>query len=113
MILAASVRQILALTSLVGLLLPSSHAWSPGTIIAARQPRTVLCLASQEVSNAETTTTKDDEPFVVDHSIPYTVARGDGSTGGGGLPMPKQWVGEVEDIGNLKRPKVGAEMPKG
>jgi hypothetical protein len=111
MILAASVRQILALTSLVGLLLPSSIAWVPGTI-AVQQQRTVLCVASQDVSSAETTT-NDDEPFVVDNSIPYTVARGDGSTGGGGLPMPKQWVGEVEDIGNLKRPKVGAEMPKG
>ena len=110
MILAASVRQMLALTSLVGLLLPASIAWSPGTIVA-RQGRTVLCVASQDVSNAETTT--NDESFVVDNSIPYTVSRGDGSTGGGGLPMPKQWVGEVEDLGDFKRPKVGAEMPKG
>jgi hypothetical protein len=39
-------------------------------------------------------------------AVPYVVARGDGSTGGGGLPMPKEEDG-------LKRPKVGAEMPHG
>mmetsp|Transcript_35080 Transcript_35080/g.64555 ORF Transcript_35080/g.64555 Transcript_35080/m.64555 type:complete len:390 (-) Transcript_35080:653-1822(-) len=38
---------------------------------------------------------------------PYVVERGDGSTGGGGLPMPKSADDE------LVRPKVGAEMPKG
>ena len=41
-------------------------------------------------------------------SVPYVIARGDGSTGGGGLPMPHQ-----ADHEGLARPKVGAEMPKG
>ena len=41
-------------------------------------------------------------------SIPYEIARGDGSTGGGGLPMP-----HAEDDDNLVRPKVGAAMPDG
>ena len=43
-------------------------------------------------------------------AVPYIVARGDGSTGGGGLPMPH----ESENGGSgLARPKVGVEMPKG
>lgn len=42
-------------------------------------------------------------------NIPYRVSRGDGSTGGGGLPMPRKQ--ENED--DLVRPKVGAEMPRG
>lgn len=42
------------------------------------------------------------------NAVPYAIARGDGSTGGGGLPMPKS---DNED--GLKRPKVGAEMPNG
>jgi len=37
----------------------------------------------------------------------YMKQRGDGSTGGGGLAMPKS------DDEELRRPKVGAEMPKG
>jgi hypothetical protein len=57
--------------------------------------------------------------------LPYAVARGDGSTGGGGLPMPDQMrkqkqqfreeedTEEEEDSPRLRRPKVGAEMPKG
>lgn len=39
----------------------------------------------------------------------YQLSRGDGSTGGGGLPMPRQ----MDDNDGLKRPKVGAEMPNG
>jgi hypothetical protein len=45
-----------------------------------------------------------------EEKLPYAVARGDGSTGGGGLAMPK--VTAEEDQG-LRRPKVGAEMPVG
>jgi len=55
----------------------------------------------------------------------YLVTRGDGSTGGGGLPMPKikkllkndeTSSGVVEPLKeneDLRRPKVGASMPKG
>jgi len=42
-------------------------------------------------------------------AMPYVVARGDGSQGGGGLPMPQS----SDDADTLKRPKVGAEMPQG
>jgi len=41
--------------------------------------------------------------------VPYVAARGDGSKGGGGLPMPHS----SDDEDSLKRPKVGAEMPHG
>ena len=47
-----------------------------------------------------------------DEVQPYVIARGDGSTGGRGLPMPKQLVEDEEQDG-LRRPKVGAEMPNG
>lgn len=55
------------------------------------------------------------------NKTPYAVARGDGSTGGGGVSMPKrktsddQERSEVDtvDEDGLRRPKVGAEMPKG
>lgn len=45
-----------------------------------------------------------------EQNVPYMIARGDGTTGGGGLAMPH--VSEEEDDG-LRRPKVGAEMPVG
>ena len=65
-----------------------------------------------------------------ERNIPYIVARGDGSTGGGGLPMPKSYLDEHSvknddkaiaadnDVENdedsdLRRPKVSAEMPLG
>ena len=54
-------------------------------------------MASQDLEEAET-----------EEKVPYVIARGDGSTGGGGLPMPNS----DEDDG-LTRPKVGAEMPEG
>jgi hypothetical protein len=40
----------------------------------------------------------------VDAKIPYQVARGDGSSGGGGLPMPNKQL-DADDQG-LVRPKV-------
>eukprot|EP00979_Chaetoceros_neogracilis_P012322 scaffold3221_cov244-Chaetoceros_neogracile.AAC.1 len=63
--------------------------------------------------------------------VSYAISRGDGSTGGGGLPMPNQHkkreqksnavdqtelddtVDNDDDNDNLRRPKVGAEMPNG
>lgn len=56
--------------------------------------------ASKEVAAAEA-------------GIPYAITRGDGSTGGGGLPMPKQQQLIDREHQQLKRPKVGAEMPHG
>jgi len=70
----------------------------------------------------------EDQIAQVQEHLPYVVSRGDGSTGGGGLPMPKgrrndgdrdTVVGgdgegkEEEEEENFRRPKVGAEMPLG
>ena len=41
--------------------------------------------------------------------VPYSISRGDGTSGGGGLAMPNASEAESE----LRRPKVGAEMPIG
>jgi N-terminal domain of lipoyl synthase of Radical_SAM family len=54
--------------------------------------------------------------------VPYAIARGDGTQGGGGVAMPKKHVinkhdsddnEQQEELKKLRRPKVGAEMPKG
>ena len=67
--------------------------WSLSGISSLQQRTTKLSVASQDVDN-----------------VPYVVARGDGSTGGGGVPMPHSSVGEED---GLTRPKVGAPMPDG
>lgn len=54
-------------------------------------------------------------------TVPYHVSRGDGSTGGGGLPMPQNNRNQILHLDNdelvnddlKRRPKVGAEMPHG
>jgi len=79
-----------------------------------RAPSSLTSLFSAEPTAPESDTA----------SSKYEVARGDGSTGGGGVPMTKKQRSDmqqhptegssfenVED--NLVRPKVGAEMPKG
>jgi hypothetical protein len=66
----------------------------------ARSKSTRISVASQDL----TTETQTEQ------NVPYLMARGDGTTGGGGLAMPR--VSEEEDDG-LRRPKVGAEMPVG
>ncbi len=56
-----------------------------------------------------------------EEEVPYIISRGDGSSGGGGLPMPNKSKEQKEGVSNeneedsssLRRPKVGAEMPKG
>ena len=54
-----------------------------------------------------------------EQEVSYVVSRGDGSTGGGGLPMPtanrdpEQASSSEGEEDGLVRPKVGAEMPNG
>ena len=68
-------------------------------------------VASRDVDEPPTQQQQQQQQYEEDSttvSVPYVIARGDGSTGGGGLPMPHQADNEA-----LTRPKVGAEMPKG
>ncbi|KAL3925695.1 MAG: hypothetical protein SGILL_000227 [Bacillariaceae sp.] len=61
-----------------------------------------LLVASQDVQEDVLSTEKDE-------AVSYVVARGDGSTGGGGVAMPNA---DIDEHG-LRRPKVSAEMPEG
>jgi hypothetical protein len=72
----------------------------------ARRCRNILRAESSIASSAETTLAAPTA------DIPYVVTRGDGSTGGGGLPMPKN-MEDHELFESKRRPKVGAEMPRG
>jgi hypothetical protein len=75
------------------------------------QSSSTLFVASQhleEIVSTPSTTTVN--PTTDRSVIPYVVARGDGSTGGGGVPMPH--VSNEDDM-SLRRPKVNAEMPEG
>lgn len=61
---------------------------------------------------SESTSEKVGDGVIKD--VPYAVARGDGSSGGGGLPMPRsEQKSNDDDQDGLVRPKVGAEMPLG
>jgi hypothetical protein len=79
----------------------SSHAFQA----SYHQPRSVPSFSSSLFSSTE--------------EKPYVISRGDGSTGGGGVPMKKSTQtlqsndGKEEDDDNLVRPKVGAPMPQG
>jgi len=66
-----------------------------------------LAVSQLENTAADTTIQKKEDA----DNLSYSVTRGDGSTGGGGLPMPKQTRNDEND--DLRRPKVGADMPKG
>ena len=83
-------------------------------------------LSSTTSASSETPNTEEENENI----LPYVITRGDGTTGGGGLPMPKRKseigkslnpVSVVEpskkdnedEDDNLRRPKVGVEMPKG
>jgi hypothetical protein len=82
--------------------LPTGGAWQPNNPHTTMRQRNVLFVASQDVQTAKTQEN--------DKEVSYVIARGDGSTGGGGLPMPKS---SGEDGDGLTRPKVGAAMPEG
>lgn len=91
---------IISKTSLLFFLLQLSTSNAFTTIQTHRATKIVL------------QSTTDDE-VEIDSAQPYIVTRGDGSTGGGGLPMPAQLQTEDEEEDGLRRPKVGAEMPNG
>jgi hypothetical protein len=111
-------RSLLALVAVFATLqISQGFQLSPGTNNALSRRKneyTRISVASQDTDiTTETTTPK----------VPYSVSRGDGSTGGGGRSMPNKknqnagveqsTVEEDELNEELKRPKVGAEMPHG
>jgi hypothetical protein len=102
-------RPMLAVVAVVATLqMSQGFQLAPGANALSRRKEctTRLSVASQDATTATETTAK----------VPYSISRGDGSTGGGGLPMPNhQKVNAVEQVDDeeLKRPKVGAEMPLG
>jgi hypothetical protein len=109
-------RPLLAFVAVFAMLqISQGFQLSPGTNINALSRWNEcrrLFVASQDTDTTTETTEK----------ISYSISRGDGSTGGGGLPMPNQKQSAVEqsldtleeDVDDeLKRPKVGAEMPNG
>lgn len=112
--LPARLWLILALTS-------SSHI---DVTTAFSRTTTTSSWSTSRRSSVHPSTTQDSETSAAtsDETTPYVIARGDGSTGGGGLPMPNKKntirqaesaEDDVERDGSLRRPKVGAEMPLG
>jgi len=82
-----------------------------------RRKSSLLRVLSQEIrENLQTETMEDGA-----QKVPYVIARGDGSIGGGGLPMPhssrasskNQEDEDNDENEELRRPKVSAEMPLG
>lgn len=145
------------MTAMTNTMLPSCHGFTTSTI---RVPTFVSSSSSSSpplsVSTSSTTDShshkqqKQQQPLIVvgdndttedddsDSKTPYIIARGDGTTGGGGLPMPNNYQrkhemknthGNASDSeeeeeekdddddndndNHLRRPKVGAEMPLG
>jgi hypothetical protein len=103
-----SLAKLLAVLLL--LLVEESMCWpQPFSNTLLRRKATTLRIVSQEAASTTTETTGATR-------VPYVIARGDGTTGGGGLPMPHYNVSaneHVDDVALLKRPKVGADMPIG
>ena len=90
------------------LLFSVSSSTSSSTITAF-----VLPLRSRQIlDTSRCVTSKETEEQL---ESDYRIIRGDGSTGGGGLPMPRRVDDDVvrDTDSLLKRPKVGAEMPHG
>ena len=89
--------------------------------------------ATNQQSQSQSQSQDKEKESAQSEKLPYVIARGDGSTGGGGIPMPKQRQAQKlkeeldasnktdatdqnehkNENDNLRRPKVGAEMPNG
>ena len=101
---------------LFGALITSTEAWL-GMVKPARR-RSTSCTTSLRPASARPgfqstkENTESETTATVEDVKPYVIARGDGSTGGGGLPMPKRKQLQ-DDQDHLRRPKVGAPMPDG
>jgi N-terminal domain of lipoyl synthase of Radical_SAM family len=111
-----SFRRQQQVSLLLGLLvittLPLVESWSSTPHVAqsfvttTRRMTTTTALAS----TVEKTQQQQQEK---ETKVPYAIARGDGTQGGGGVAMPKQLLVHDNEQQQQRRPKVGAEMPKG
>lgn len=97
---------------------------SPSARIPHRSSTHLLAThTSAAASSSTTATTATDAPADdTEELVPYLVARGDGSTGGGGRAMPHSSSQGLDDVNKdnvsdggpaLRRPQVGADMPRG
>lgn len=108
---------------ILGTIAATSEAWFPSLQLDAGRGRlgTVRYQSTKDVASTQKATTEESEIInALDSDTPYIIARGDGSTGGGGLPMPRRLKEEVSPKADhddqdhlLRRPKVGAPMPDG
>ena len=120
MMLFRGVSLAIASTILLGFLNQESRGFSSPVrpLSQRRRPAVSLAVASSQDLSTPTTDT-DTETSSTEKTthnnkdnaanVPYAIARGDGSTGGGGKAMPKA----TKEEEGLVRPKVGAEMPVG
>lgn len=91
---------------------PWGFAWMPPSSKARSVMLGSLSVASQQTTEDALSLAGHNGDEKEDNNIPYIISRGDGSTGGGGLPMPHSSLLD-DDSNGLRRPKVAAEMPKG
>jgi hypothetical protein len=100
------------------------NAWmSP--ISCREYSHTSLLVVSRDIGDSvhHESTKYDDDGDEEEVNVPYVISRGDGTKGGGGLPMPAgrqssssehQGDDSEKDEGDiLRRPKVSADMPLG
>jgi lipoic acid synthetase len=109
-------RKLYKVLVLFGSTSTTSEAWFPPLQRLDTRPRLDV-VQHQSTKNAVTEEARKSETNTgPENDIPYVIARGDGSTGGGGLPMPRRQK-EASQGGDmdllLRRPKVGAPMPDG
>ena len=95
-------------------ILEGVSAFSPPPVTNTYHRRQVrpLSVASHEIEGSAVPDQEEKIGVAAEENVPYVIARGDGSTGGGGLPMPNASEEDTDDNG-LRRPKVSAEMPLG
>ena len=108
-------------------------AFNPSGLNSIQRKSFAIFSATNQQSQSQSQSQDKEKESAQSEKLPYVIARGDGSTGGGGLPMPKQRQAQKlkeeldasnktdatdqnehkNENDNLRRPKVGAEMPNG
>ena len=108
-------------------------AFNPSGLNSIHRKSFAIFSATNQQSQSQSQSQDKEKESAQSEKLPYVIARGDGSTGGGGIPMPKQRQAQKlkeeldasnktdatdqnehkNENDNLRRPKVGAEMPNG